>query len=221
MNKVILILIAVMVFTGALSIPADNTQIQQYPTEEPTATIIPTPRTTHAPGPTPVPGSNEQKNEYVLLENVPIGQSFETATFYQDDWAYSEDSYPFLVDDTTFESCIGMYIPAKTIENEWGQDEVSYLLNGKYEKIQFDIFTDTKRTTGIYEDYGLYKVLIYADGNLIYDSDSMYYDSVVNDKIIILPENTLMMSIHLIEKRGRLGTLDIVLGDFYLYLWVD
>jgi len=158
--------------------------------------------------------------EYVLIENLPVASGFSKgAKLYPGYWNVSGER-PFQSTNQTYDSGLGMFIPSKVIADEWANDTVSYNLQGLYEKIQFDIFVDTEGSYGISSERGLFDIRMYADGTEVYNSyedDYMFYNDVVNDKVLYLPQGTLTLSIQLIQKKGSKGTLDVVIGDFFLY----
>ena len=157
--------------------------------------------------------------EYVLIDNLPISQEFEIANLSVGEWDVSQNR-PFQNANQTYDSGLGMFLPSKSISEEWGNDVMVYNLGGVYEKIAFDLFVDTDGSYGISSEYGLYEIKIFADGEKIYDSDHMYYNDF-DEVTKILPAGTLQLKIQLIQKKGSKGTLDVVMGDFFLYPYED
>lgn len=219
-------LVAVVVVIGATifgitKLFGDRAQDEQSPQVE----MFNTAQATHTPPPvvvieeTPAPVELLEP-EYVLIDNLFPSQEFEVAQLHVGQWNVSK-ARPFQNANQTYDSGIGMYLPSKSISEEWGNDEMVYNLNGTYEKIQFDIFVDTEGAYGISSEYGMFEIRMYADGEKLYDSDHMFYDDFVDDMLKILPEGTLQLKIQLIQKKGSKGTLDVVIGDFFLYPYKD
>lgn len=158
--------------------------------------------------------------EYVLIDNLPIAQEFQIAKLHIGEWRVST-ARPFQNANQTYDSGLGMFLPSKSISESWGNDEMTYNLSGNYEKIRFDIFVDTEGSYGISSEYGSFEIRMYADGTKIFETDQSFYDYFLDDREIILPQGTLQLKIQLIQKKGTNGTLDVVIGDFFLYPYED
>jgi len=190
--------------------------------QPPEAELFATPQSTYTPLPsdaiqvTPTPEPEAIEPEYVMIDNLPIANEFETAQLYVGQWTV-KGSRPFQSNNQTYNSGLGMYLPSKSISEEWGRDEMTYNLNGLYEKIEFDIFVDTEGSYGVSSQYGSYEIRMYADGEKIYETDQSFYNETHLDVMKILPPQTLQLKIQLIQKKGTNGTLDVVIGDFFLY----
>jgi len=213
---VAVLLVAVGLIYGITRIFNNKTAEAQDPSVE----LFQTPEVTYTPAPVVVVEDPEAtpevvEPEYVLIDNLPIAQEFQIAHLSTGQWNVSKQR-PFQNANQTYDSGLGMFLPSKSISEEWGNDSMTYNLNGLFEKIQFDLFVDTEGAYGISSEYGMYEIVIYADGEKIYDSDHMYYDDM-DEVTKILPEGTLQLKITLIQKKGSKGTLDVVMGDFFLY----
>lgn len=158
--------------------------------------------------------------EYILVDNLPVAQEFEVAKLHVGEWDVSQKR-PFQNANQTYESGLGMYLPSKSISESWGNDTMTYNLSGMYEKIQFDVFVDTEGSYGISSEYGSFEIKMFADGTKIYETDQAFYDDFFDDITKILPASTLQLKIQLIQKKGTKGTLDVVIGDFFLYPYED
>jgi len=179
-------------------------------TPEPVEAITPTPIPTYNPG-----ASSGTDLIYDLIDDVPIIKKFDIAHLSKGQWTHTDKD--FTSANQTYKSGLGMFIPSMSISESWGNDEISFDLDGKYKKIQFDIFVDTEGAYGISSEFGLYRIGIYADGHKIYDSNQLYYNDIIDDIVIFLPDNTNTLKVSLIQKKGTNGTLDVVIGDFFLY----
>ncbi len=194
--------------------------------QAPSVELFETAQVTYTPAPEDVVTVSETEEvvevaepEYVLIDNLPISQEFEIANLSVGEWDVSQNR-PFQNANQTYDSGLGMFLPSKSISEEWGNDVMVYNLGGVYEKIAFDLFVDTDGSYGISSEYGLYEIKIFADGEKIYDSDHMYYNDF-DEVTKILPAGTLQLKIQLIQKKGSKGTLDVVMGDFFLYPYED
>ncbi|MEX1376461.1 MAG: hypothetical protein AB1Z23_03195 [Eubacteriales bacterium] len=169
--------------------------------------------------PEPEP-SEEPAPEYVLIDSMqPMEPFSKGGKLYITKWNVTKER-PFQNANQVYSSGIGMFIPSKVISKDWGNDTITYNLQGLYEKIQFDLFVDVEGSYGISSEYGYYDVRMYADGVEIYNSlldEYMMYNDVLNDQVVMLPQGTLQLKIMLTQKKGTKGTLDVVLGDFFLY----
>jgi len=213
---VAVLLVAVGLIYGITRIFNNKTAEAQDPSVE----LFQTPEVTYTPAPVVIVEDPEAtpevvEPEYVLIDNLPIAQEFQIAHLSTGQWNVSKQR-PFQNANQTYDSGLGMFLPSKSISEEWGNDSMTYNLNGLFEKIEFDLFVDTEGAYGISSEYGMYEIVIYADGEKIYDSDHMYYDDM-DEVTKILPEGTLQLKITLIQKKGSKGTLDVVMGDFFLY----
>jgi len=196
--------------------------------EAPAAELFNPVESTYTPAPDSVVAIEETATpevslepEYVLIDNLPIAQDFEVAQLFVGEWRVG-DARPFQNANQTYDSGLGMYLPSDSISESWGNDEMTYNLSGMYESIQFDIFIDTESSAyGISSEYGSFEIRMYADGTKIYETDQSFYDDFYDDIIKILPEGTLQLKIQLIQKKGTKGTLDVVIGDFFLYPYED
>lgn len=188
----------------------------------PEYSMVATPMATHTPGPASVEDSlvepiEDAELEYVLIDDLPIAVNFNSAHLSTRKWDYKKKQDPFQSSNQIYESGLGMFLFSDTISEEWGRDDFSYNLNGKYEKIQFDLFADSSWSYGNSSEYGQYRVYMYADGVKIFESDARFYDDFIDDKIVPLPPGTLQLEIRISQKKGSVGTLGVVLGDFFLY----
>ncbi len=217
----VVVVIGASVF-GISRLFAKKTEEEQAPSAE----LFATAQVTYTPAPQDVVTVEETEEvveviepEYVLIDNLPISQEFEIAHLSVGEWDVSKNR-PFQNANQTFDSGLGMFLPSKSISEEWGNDEMVYNLGGIYETISFYLFVDTEGSYGISSEYGMFEIRIYADGEKIYDSDHMYYDDA-DEVTKILPQGTLQLKIQLIQKKGSKGTLDVVMGDFFLYPYED
>ena len=190
-------------------------------TQEPDVELFQTAQSTYTPPPvteaTPTPEPEvDTTPDYILIDNLPIASEFEIAKLHIGQWNV-KTTRPFQNANQTYDSGLGMYLPSDSIAEEWGNDDMTYNLGGLYDKIQFDVFVDTEGSYGISSEYGSFYIKIYADGEKIFDSEQCFYDDTFDDVMKILPEGALQLKIQLIEKKGSKGTLDVVLGDFFLY----
>jgi len=200
-----------MVTVPPTSIPTNGVVVTYtpLPIEEVKATVSPT----NNPASIRISESGE---EYVLIENLPIIKEFTNAKLHLSEWNI-KGSRQFRSADKEYESGLGMYIPFKASDDRWAQDKITFDLDGKYEKIQFDIFADSQGKYDAPAYFGLYDVLIRVDGRCVFLCYDMYHKDIVDNEIIILPERAKKLTIEFSQTKGKNGALDVVIGDFFLY----
>lgn len=130
---------------------------------------------------------------------------------YYDCWDVPDGYYgDFVYEDYTFEHGFGMYIPNKSIpDGKVGVDQLGLYLGGRYDQMYFALCSDSQWTA--YEESGLYRLMCYADGEVIYDSgdrDWTYYEDVYLD---VAGVENFVFELHEIE--GDSGTLNVILGE--------
>jgi len=194
------------------SVPEDlfvQTPNAVYTTDPAVVALTPEPEPTEDPTP-----------DFILIDNLPLMVPFEKgAKLYIGEWNVT-NARPFQNANQVYTSGLGMFIPSKEIAKEWSNDEIVYNLQGLYEKIQFDLFVDTEGSYGISSEYGYYDIRMYANGDEIFNSrldEYMFYDDIIDDQVVMLPQGTTQLKIWITQKKGTKGTLDVVLGDFRLY----
>lgn len=219
-----IVLFVAVLFVGAVVFGITKLIGGKASEDQTTFIAIATPEVTSTPPPVTIADATEEVDtiiepEYVLIDHLPIAIKFEVAELHISEWDV-KGKRQFQNANKVYESGLGMFLLSDDISKEWGNDEMTYNLNGLYEKIHFEIFVDTEGSYGIYSEYGLFEIYMYADGVKIYDSERMFYNESA-EETIILPDGTLQLKIFLAQQKGSKGTLDVVIGDFFLYPYED
>ena len=130
--------------------------------------------------------------------------------YYRKQW---KDDKPLTIGDKAYENGIGWFIPSASISQSSSSASVKYNLGGKYSKLRFDLGVDANMDYGT--GYGTFRVTIYGDDDVVYDSDKQEYDYSAFETEVDL-HNCDVMKIVLTEKKGDKGTINVVLGDMRL-----
>ncbi len=134
-------------------------------------------------------------------------------SFFLKKWDFQSGEHSFKIADKVYQNGIGMYIPKSSITRTQATLSMSFSLEGKYDKLRFDLGVDSMLQYG--EGYGKFRVMIYCDSTSndpVYDSGLKEYTFTdMGREISIKGCNTLY--IKLTEVKGSKGTINVVLGD--------
>jgi hypothetical protein len=204
------IIAAIFIIKGLVSenTSAKPTDISVTPTwtVESTAALTPTPDPNVTPTPPP--------ETVVYLDSLTPKKK--ENSFFLNKWDFQSGEHNFTIADKVYQNGIGMYIPKKSISKTQATLSISFNLEGKYDKLKFDLGADAKLE---YEEgYGKFRVMIYCDSTSndpVYDSGLKEYTFTdMGREVSIKGCNTLY--IKLTEVKGSKGTINVVLGDIRL-----
>lgn len=175
----------------------------------PTRTVESTSALTATPDPNMTPTPPPETVDY--LDSLTPKKT--EKSFFLKKWTFQAGEHNFNIADKVYQNGIGMYIPKKSISKTQATLSMSFSLEGKYDKLKFDLGADSKLQ---YEEgYGKFRVMIYCDSTSndpVYDSGLKEYTFTdMGREISIKGCNTLY--IKLTEVKGSKGTINVVLGD--------
>jgi len=168
-----------------------------------TATVLVSP----SPSPTPVPPTT------VTLDSLTPTTNFSTETLYFKEWDLSNHQGKFIIGERFYESGLGMFVPSRTITEVSGSVAAEWNLEGKYGTLSFDLGADTEWDNSA--DNGTYRVVLYADGNEVYNSE--YCDNQsFHQNVVVDLGYCQTLRLELTQRKGSKGTLNVVMGDAIL-----
>lgn len=220
-SYITLFLAAVVIVAAIVGITMafNNRKAEQAPpslelSNMPSITGTPAPVTAVPDTPTPTPA----EDPFTYLEDIPIATPFSVGILNTHKWNYKSYQEPFHIGNTPYEHGIGMFIKSSDIGESEARQQASWNLDGKYTKMTFDLGADAKWSYGSRQERGTYRIYIYADGELVWETDeSKTYRDIMEDMTVVFPENTLQLTIKLNQQKGDKGTLCVVMGDVKLY----
>lgn len=223
-SSLVTLVIAVVVLGGLIigisyglkSCNAENelpvTTIEATETHTPSPTsIVPV---TQEPEPTPV----EDPFEYI--DELATTKSW--GTMFKSHWNYKGNTNPFTMGDNIYNHGLGMFVESKDITDIKGSKSAAWNLSGEFYKIVFDLGCD--QDFGGYDiraKFGSYKIIIYSDDIVAWESERLDYEDVIIDQEVLLGDDCSRMEIKLSQYKGTNGTLNVVMGDVKLYEIVE
>lgn len=136
--------------------------------------------------------------------------------FFLQKWKFTSGEHDFKIGDKVYANGIGMFIPKKSITQTQGTWAMKFELEGKYNKLRFDLGIDSALDYGT--GYGKFRIRIYCDSDTndpVYDSTLKEYSFTdLGKEVDITGCETLI--IKLTEAKGTKGTLNVVLGNIRL-----
>ena len=91
-------------------------------------------------------------------------------------------------------------------------------MDGKYDKITFDLGCEQDFGYDVAEKFGQYKITIKADDAEVWSTNGrLDYEDVLTNVLVPLGDNCARLEIKLEQYKGTNGTLNVVMGDFKLY----
>jgi serine/threonine protein kinase len=148
------------------------------------------------------------KNETKLIfldELMPITKP---ENYHKNSWGSKAYVGDFKMNNKIYERGIGMFLSSSKIKGS-GFDMLEYNLDGNYEILSFDLGADQNWCYG--NDYGLYYIEIFRDGESAYKCD--WRDYTYFDSLNIEVRNCKILTIKLSQKVGEKGTLNIIMGN--------
>ncbi len=178
-----------------------------------TSTPVPTPTQTATPTPEPTPA--EEVSVYVEDLDYEDGDS----TIYFSQWEFPTRKLQFTIGGQSYNKGIGMYVKSSRMQE--GEGSVSFIwnLDKDYHRISFDMGCEKTLQYDVEKKYGTYNVSVFADNTKLWESGFNDYSHEEIEKSIDIPEGSEKLIIMLTEKRGELGTLNVILGSFKAYYY--
>jgi hypothetical protein len=183
-----------------------------------TPSPVPSPTNIIAATPTLEPTPEEDPFDYIADLGSPSSNS---GPVYFDHWDINDNQNPFTMGDKIYEHGMAFYVEADRITHDKGSNTVAWYLDGKYDRITFDLGCEKDFQYDVRSQYGSYKIIVRADDQVMWESERYDYEDVILDKDIRLGDNCSRLEIKLEQYKGEKGTLNVVLGDFKLYEIID
>ena len=213
---ILLILVIIFLLTGCLMDKGTTyISVERTPFVEPTlpkVTPKPTIEITRAPTHSPEPTVDVG---FDILDELELIDSL--YTLFVGKWIINEGQFEFTMNDKVYTNGIGMFVESKNIIDEEGSLTATWKLEKEYMRITFDMGCEQTMQYDDEDKYGIYKVEIIADDEVLWDSDYHDYQFVLENQEIILSEVYEKLEIKLTQQKGKNGTLNVILGDFKLH----
>jgi len=213
-----IIIIAALLFSGCaektdpivINVGETPVRTQKYTASQATT---PAPTATH----TATPAPTEKKESVVYIEDVEYDGSEKTLHF--GGWDFGGNPTLFTLNKQSYNKGIGMYVKSRNIKDKRGSIDLVWDLDKAYHKISFDIGCEQKLQYDDEENYGKFRITIFADSLEVWDSGENDYQFFAENVEIELPEGTKRLDIKLTQSKGIKGTLNVVMGSFKLYYY--
>ncbi len=188
-------------------------------TDPPVTTFEYTPTVTQAPTnivpltPTIEPTPEEDPFDYI--DDIGITSPF--STLYFGHWNYKGNTDPFTMNQKVYTKGLGMFVPSSEITDIKGSKTAAWYLNGDYDRISFDLGCEQSFGYDIREKFGSYKITIWADDAVVWQSERLDYQDNLENITVQLGDDCARLQIKFEAYKGTNGTLNIVMGNFKLY----
>ncbi len=214
-NICILILAIFVLFAGCVanSEPV-HISVDITPDKE-IATRTPEPTPTQTLTPTPEPTQKKEASVYVEDLEYEDGDS----TIHFSNWVFPTRELQFTIGEQTYNKGIGMFVKSSRMEDGVGTVSFVWNLDKQYHRLSFDMGCERTLQYDDEKKYGTYSVAVYSDQTKLWESGFNDYEYIETDKSIDIPEGSEKLVVMLTEKRGDLGTLNVILGSFKLYYY--
>ncbi len=185
-------------------------------TIEYTATYTPEPTNIVPETPTPEPTPEEDPFEYI--DDIGMTKaSGGSGTVFFSHWNLNGNTDPFTMGGQTYYHGMAFFVKSDQIMETKGSNTVTFYLEGKFDKISFDLGCEQNFGYDVRANFGTYKITIMADDNEVWPGDRMDYDDVLTNVTVPLGDDCAVLTIKLDQYKGDKGTLNVVMGDFKLF----